>query len=68
MERLGMGMGRLGFGQVGGAAKPAATPKKMGGFGSTSRAVDEGTHTTLSLLSSRLSSRTQKSQSLGVMR
>ncbi|KAF2714203.1 ArfGap-domain-containing protein [Pleomassaria siparia CBS 279.74] len=33
MERLGMGMGRLGFGQVGGA-KPAAG-KKMGGFGST---------------------------------
>lgn len=33
LERLGMGMGRLGFGQVGGA-KPAAAPKKMGGFGS----------------------------------
>ena len=29
MERLGMGMGRLGFGQVGGAAK-APTPKKPG--------------------------------------
>ena len=41
MERLGMGIGRLGFGQVGGA-KPAAAPRKMGGFGSTSRAV-EGT-------------------------
>ncbi|QBZ56278.1 hypothetical protein PoMZ_01184, partial [Pyricularia oryzae] len=35
MERLGMGMGRLGFGQVGGN-KPAAAaqPKKGGGFGS----------------------------------
>ncbi|KAK6598174.1 arf gtpase-activating protein [Botrytis cinerea] len=34
VERLGMGMGRLGFGQIGGA-KPAATAqKKMGGFGS----------------------------------
>ncbi|EHK99418.1 putative ADP-ribosylation factor GTPase-activating protein AGD9 [Glarea lozoyensis 74030] len=35
VERLGMGMGRLGFGQIGGgrgAAAPAA--KKMGGFGS----------------------------------
>ncbi|KAF2469678.1 putative ARF GTPase activator [Lindgomyces ingoldianus] len=36
MERLGMGMGRLGFGQVG-ATKAAAAPKKMGGFGSTSK-------------------------------
>ncbi|KAN0104374.1 ArfGap domain containing protein [Hyaloscypha variabilis] len=33
LERLGMGMGRLGFGQVGGS-KPAAAQKKMGGFGS----------------------------------
>lgn len=42
VERLGMGMGRLGFGQVGGA-KAAAAPKKMG-FGSTgtSRSVAEG--------------------------
>ena len=32
MERLGMGMGRLGFGQVGGA-KPAGVPNKLG-FGS----------------------------------
>ena len=43
VERLGMGMGRLGFGQVG-ASKPAATaPKKMG-FGSTggTRGVQEG--------------------------
>lgn len=30
LERLGMGMGRLGFGQVGGAKKAAAAPKKMG--------------------------------------
>ncbi|TVY84804.1 ADP-ribosylation factor GTPase-activating protein glo3 [Lachnellula suecica] len=34
VERLGMGMGRLGFGQIGGGAKAAAAPKKMGGFGS----------------------------------
>ena len=42
MERLGMGMGRLGFGQVGGGAK-AAAPKKMG-FGSVGapKAVQEG--------------------------
>lgn len=33
LERLGMGMGRLGFGQIGGN-KAAAAPKKMGGFGS----------------------------------
>jgi len=33
LERLGMGMGRLGFGQIGGS-KPAAAQKKMGGFGS----------------------------------
>jgi ADP-ribosylation factor GTPase-activating protein 2/3 len=42
MERLGMGMGRLGFGQTAGAkptAKPAA--KSMGGFGSTSRPQDD---------------------------
>ena len=42
MERLGMGMGRLGFGQVGGL-KAAVAPKKTG-FGSTgtSKSVDEG--------------------------
>ncbi|KAL8824103.1 MAG: hypothetical protein Q9170_008252 [Blastenia crenularia] len=34
MERLGMGMGRLGFGQVGAKKPTAAAPKKMG-FGST---------------------------------
>ncbi|ELR04116.1 hypothetical protein GMDG_01420 [Pseudogymnoascus destructans 20631-21] len=33
-EKLGMGMARLGFGQIGGGPKPAATAKKMGGFGS----------------------------------
>lgn len=43
MERLGMGMGRLGFGQVGGSKAPAAAPKKMG-FGSVgaSRSTQEG--------------------------
>jgi len=43
MERLGMGMGRLGFGQVGGSKQAAAAPKKMG-FGSvgTSRSTQEG--------------------------
>ena len=43
MERLGMGMGRLGFGQVGASKPAAAAPKKMA-FGSTgsSRAVEEG--------------------------
>ena len=43
MERLGMGMGRLGFGQVGGSKPAAAAPKKMG-FGSVgaSKTVEEG--------------------------
>lgn len=43
VERLGMGMGRLGFGQVGGN-KPAPAVKKMGGFGSVGpiRATQEG--------------------------
>jgi ADP-ribosylation factor GTPase-activating protein 2/3 len=41
VERLGLQMNRLGFGQVAGA-KVAAPAKKMGGFGSTSAAaVDE---------------------------
>lgn len=39
MSRLGMGIGRLGFGQVAGA-KAAPQAKKMSGFGSTSRAVE----------------------------
>ncbi|EGP88085.1 unnamed protein product [Zymoseptoria tritici ST99CH_1A5] len=37
MERLGMGVRRLGFGQVGGGAPKGAAPKAMG-FGSTSKA------------------------------
>ncbi|TVY16953.1 ADP-ribosylation factor GTPase-activating protein glo3 [Lachnellula arida] len=43
VERLGMGMGRLGFGQIGGG-KAAAAPKKMGGFGSVGpiKATQEG--------------------------
>lgn len=45
VERLGMGLGRLGFGQVGGS-KPAAAAaqKKMGGFGSVGpiKATQEG--------------------------
>lgn len=40
MERLGMGIGRLGFGQVG-SSKPAAAPKKMGGFGSVSKPAQD---------------------------
>lgn len=43
MERLGMGVQRLGFGQVGAAKKPAAQQKKMGGFGSVGKpAQDDG--------------------------
>ncbi|KAF2877385.1 hypothetical protein BDV95DRAFT_481166 [Massariosphaeria phaeospora] len=42
MERLGMGVARLGFGQVG-QSKAAAAPKKMGGFGSVGKpATDDG--------------------------
>lgn len=41
VERLGMGMGRLGFGQIGGS-KAAPAPKKMGGFGSVGPAKTEG--------------------------
>ncbi|KAK3687335.1 hypothetical protein B0T22DRAFT_456995 [Podospora appendiculata] len=44
IERLGMGMGRLGFGQVGGSKAAAAAPKKnAGGFGSVGpiKATDE---------------------------
>lgn len=43
VERLGMGLGRLGFGQTGGAKPPAPAPKKTG-FGAVgaSRAVEEG--------------------------
>lgn len=44
VERLGMGVGKLGFGQVGGAKPAASAPKKMGfgSMGSSSRAADEG--------------------------
>jgi ADP-ribosylation factor GTPase-activating protein 2/3 len=42
LERLGMGMGRLGFGQTAGAK---AAPKKMG-FGAVGRAIPEGIHIT----------------------
>jgi ADP-ribosylation factor GTPase-activating protein 2/3 len=43
VERLGMGVARLGFGQIGGAKKPAEQ-KKMGGFGSVGpiKAREEG--------------------------
>jgi ADP-ribosylation factor GTPase-activating protein 2/3 len=43
LERLGMGIGRLGFGQVG-SSKPATAPKKAGGFGSVGpiKATEEG--------------------------
>lgn len=34
VERLGMGMGRLGFGQIGGPKAAAAPKKNAGGFGS----------------------------------
>ncbi|KAH7382499.1 arf GTPase activating protein [Phaeosphaeria sp. MPI-PUGE-AT-0046c] len=40
MERLGMGVARLGFGQVGGAKK-AAPAKKMGGFGAVGKAATD---------------------------
>lgn len=44
VERLGMGVGKLGFGQVGGAKPAASAPKKMGfgSMGSSSRNADEG--------------------------
>lgn len=40
MERLGMGIGRLGFGQIGGTKPAAGDATKKPGFGSTSKAVD----------------------------
>jgi ADP-ribosylation factor GTPase-activating protein 2/3 len=40
MERLGMGVARLGFGQVGAGKKPAAQQKKMGGFGSVGKPAE----------------------------
>ena len=39
MERLGMGVRRLGFGQVLGGGAPSGSKAKTGGFGSTSRAA-----------------------------
>jgi ADP-ribosylation factor GTPase-activating protein 2/3 len=44
IERLGMGVGRLGFGQIGGAKPVATAQKKMGGFGSVGpiKATQEG--------------------------
>ncbi|KAK5119546.1 hypothetical protein LTR85_007374 [Meristemomyces frigidus] len=39
VERLGMGVRRLGFGQVGGAAPKAAAPARAMGFGSTGKAA-----------------------------
>ncbi|TKX20389.1 ADP-ribosylation factor GTPase-activating protein glo3 [Elsinoe australis] len=41
VERLGMGVRKLGFGQVGGGAPAASKPKAVGGFGSTSRAAED---------------------------
>jgi ADP-ribosylation factor GTPase-activating protein 2/3 len=44
LERLGMGIGRLGFGQVGSNKPAAAASKKAGGFGSVGpiKATEEG--------------------------
>jgi ADP-ribosylation factor GTPase-activating protein 2/3 len=44
VEKLGMGVARLGFGQIGGVKPAAAAPKKMGGFGSIGpiKATEEG--------------------------
>ncbi|KAI8938421.1 hypothetical protein NX059_012552 [Plenodomus lindquistii] len=41
MERLGMGVQRLGFGQIGAGKKPVAQQKKMGGFGSVSKPAQD---------------------------
>ena len=41
MERLGMGVQRLGFGQVGAGKKPATQQKKMGGFGSVGKPAQD---------------------------
>ena len=41
VERLGMGVRKLGFGQVGGGAPASSKPKAMG-FGSTSRGAAQG--------------------------
>ncbi len=49
IERLGMGVGRLGFGQIGGGKPAAAQKKSTGGFGSVGpiKAAKEGTTTTM---------------------
>ena len=51
MERLGMGMGRLGFGQVGAKSSAGAAPKKLGfgSIGTPKPAADEGTSHSFSL-------------------
>lgn len=51
MERLGMGMGRLGFGQVGSKSAAAPAPKKMG-FGSVG--ATKAVNGNLTSLSSRI--------------
>lgn len=57
VERLGMGVGRLGFGQVGGnkPASSAAPKKNVGGFGSVGpvKAAVEGKGVYISLLGKR---------------
>lgn len=50
MERLGMGVRKLGFGQVGGGAKTTAPKAKAMGFGSTNRAPVEGKSTDEAML------------------
>lgn len=41
VERLGMGVARLGFGQVGAAKQPAVQQKKIGGFGSVGKPAQD---------------------------
>ena len=43
VEKMGLQMNRLGFGQVGGGAAAKAAPKKMGGFGSVGTSASQGT-------------------------
>lgn len=42
VERLGLSMNRLGFGQVAGSQPAKAAPKKMGGFGSVGASASVG--------------------------
>ena len=53
VERLGMGVGKLGFGQVGGTKPAASAPKKMGfgSMGSGSRSAEEGASLAAAILS-----------------